>query len=137
MIVMKFAAILMSVMYLAIPASASNRPAPTGSFVISSQTDSSITFVVTALTGVTNSYEVTLGVWCDPTIAWGNVGSQSIYEFNSFGRVLIGYPLILALPNTGVQENCTARLIAAYWFKGVPKQAWTLDEHLFTYPIQP
>ncbi len=115
---------------LAAPAYAA-KPSPSGSFTVGSSytVGDTASFTFGDIRNVTNSYEVTLGVWCDPGIQWGNRGNPYIYEFNSFGDVFDFYTVYLYLPAPG---SCTARLISAYWFKGNPVEAWTLDEHPFT-----
>ena len=112
---------------------------PAGTFTVGSSTyheGESAAFTFGQITGVNRNYEVTLGVWCflpdGSQIPWGNRANPYIYEFNSFGTVYSGLTVYLGLPVDGTGYSCTARLIAARWFKGTVLQAWTLDEHQFT-----
>ena len=127
-----------AVILMLLPSFALGAATPTGSFFISPaspyQAGDTLGFTIDSLGSVPKSYEVTIGVWCDPAIPWGTPDHNiNIHEFNSFGRSALDYTFYLTLPATGVQENCTSRLIAAKWFKGTAQQAWTLDEHLFTF----
>lgn len=124
---------------LLVPTSYSAR-LPTGSFSfypLSPREGDYIVFKFGKIEGVTNNYEVTLGVWCflpdGSQIRWGNRSNPYIYEYNSFGNVYSGYttePLYLPIFNTGY--SCTSRLVAVLWKKGNPVQAWTLDEESFS-----
>jgi hypothetical protein len=111
-------------------------PAPTGSFTMSDgpyREGGTVTFTFGRMTHVTRNDEVTLGVWCfrpdGSQLRWGNRNNPHIYEFNSFGE--FAHPQVLALPVEGTGYACTARLVVVDWFKGIPRQAWVIDEAQF------
>lgn len=119
------------------------RPAPSGTFTMSPapyHEGDTISFTFGPTAHMNRNDEVTLGVWCilpdGSQIPWGNRSNPYIYEFNSFG----GFDestVYLYLPIYGTGYTCHAGYIEADWFKGVPLQAWTLDEENFAVaPVQ-
>src|SRR5206468_6119337 len=132
---LKVSAIVVVLLFGVLANAALAGPDPAGTFTVGSTEYGEgdvASFTFGQITGVNRNYEVTLGVWWflpdGSQIPWGNRGNPYIYEFNSFGNVFSGTTQFLDLPVYGTGYACTARLIAARWFKGTCVQAWTLDE---------
>jgi len=119
-------------------------PAPEGSFTMSGGSGpytngGSVTFTVSPITHVNNSYEVTLAVGCQrPDGTEVPVGDQwmqhqgkspFLAEWNTFGG-FNGVQPVFQLTYGG-DYTCLARLAAIKWVKGIPVQSWFLDQDTF------